>query len=55
MGLMKSVTKCHISDTQVLMFERFMTDHSAFRWHPYNFTLTKFSRPAPIYWRCWKL
>lgn len=24
-GLMKSVTKCHISDTRSLVFERFMT------------------------------
>jgi len=42
MGLMKSVIKCHISDTQPSMFERFMTDHSAFRWHRYNFFLKNY-------------
>jgi len=30
MGLMKIVTKRHIADTQPLMLERFMTDHSAY-------------------------
>jgi hypothetical protein len=42
MGLMKNVTKCHIPDTQPLMLERFMTDHSAYRWHPYYFTSKNF-------------
>jgi len=41
-GLTKIVTKCHIADTQPLILERFMTDHSASRWHPYNFTLKNF-------------
>lgn len=41
--LTKIVTKCHIADTQPLILERFMTDHSACRWHPYNFTLKVFS------------